>query len=279
MRLHGILEVAGLSDVGLQRQRNEDAIQFDASSGVMVLADGMGGHQAGEVASEIAALTISADLQYALQHLYHPSIFRALFRQSRQQSPAHHIIAAVRRANSLVFNIAQTRPSFAGMATTLVLGVFTNNQLFVGHVGDSRVYRLRQQQLQQMTEDHSIVQEQINAGLMTAAQAKQAAHKNLVTRAIGIDESVELTLNVLDVAVGDVYLFCSDGLTDLIEDAVIESLLNQDVSMDTLSQALIALANEKGGVDNTSVILAQVKKPFANPNSWLDRLYAMLKYK
>jgi serine/threonine protein phosphatase PrpC len=279
MRLHGILEVAGLSDVGLQRQRNEDAIQFDALCGVMVLADGMGGHQAGEVASEIAALTISADLQYALQRLHRPSLFHILYRQFRQQSTAHHIIAAVKRANSLVYNIAQTRPNFAGMATTLVLGVFTNNQLFVGHVGDSRVYRLRQQQLQQMTEDHSIVQEQINAGLMTAAQAKQAAHKNLVTRAIGIDDRVELTLNVLDVAVGDVYLFCSDGLTDLIEDAAIESLLNQDISMVALTQALIALANEKGGVDNTSVILAQVKKPFANPSSWLDRLYAMFKYK
>ncbi len=256
MKLHRALDVAGLSDIGLQRRQNEDAIDFDASLGVMVLADGMGGHKAGEVASEIAVLSTLADLKFQLKKKFY------FLSQFLKQSESHIIHQAVNRSNALIYNISQTKPQFSGMGTTLLVTVFSKKKLFVGHVGDSRLYRFRQQQLQQLTEDHSFVQAQINAGWMTLEDAKIAANKNLVTRALGLGEEVELSLNVFDIETEDIYLLCSDGLSDVLVDDEIALVLNQEKNLQKIAEDLIHSTLAQGGKDNVSVILVRVKKHF-----------------
>lgn len=262
------LDVAGLSDIGRYRTRNEDAIDFDAARGIMVLADGMGGHQAGEVASELAVLSILADLKYTLRkrlRLKHafvkkPRALKTLSEEHQSASyEAQTIVSAVNSANTLIYQVSQTQPSFSGMGTTLLLSVFTKSKVYVGHVGDSRLYRYRRHALEQLTEDHSIVQAQINAGWLPPEYAKISVNKNLVTRALGIDEEVALTLNSFDVAAGDKYLLCSDGLTDVAQDAEILAILSKPNKIEIQVLELIALANAKGGKDNISVILVEVK--------------------
>lgn len=281
MKIFCGLDVVGLSDVGLHRTRNEDAIDFDPSRGIMVLADGMGGHQAGDVASELAVLSILADLKYTLKNSVK---LKSAFTKKPQQSfvdnaptqsyEAQKIISAVNSANRLIYQVAQNQPSFSGMGTTLLLSVFAKNKVYVGHVGDSRMYRYRRKMLEQLTEDHSIVQAQINAGWLSPEYAKISTSKNLVTRALGIDEEVALTLNSFDVAAGDKYLLCSDGLTDVAQDAEILAILNQAKKIDTLAQELIALANAKGGKDNISVILVEVKNRLFRRNPRSPSMYS-----
>ena len=160
------------------------------------------------------------------------------------------------------------------MGTTLVAAIFTDNQLIVGHIGDSRLYRLRAEMLTQLTEDHSLIQEQINAGLISLEQAEVSTKKNLVTRALGVDEEVELELHVFDVLVGDVYLLCSDGLSDLVKDATVAKILyDANDNIIFAASKLIETANENGGSDNISVIIAQVNKPFIAQKSWVRNLF------
>jgi len=273
MKLHGAIDVAGLSDIGLQRKHNEDAIDFDASAGIMVLADGMGGHQAGEVASEIAVLSILADLQFHFKKK-----FQFLNRQ-KKEAETQVIHKAVHRTNALIYNISQSQPRFTGMGTTLLVSVFSKNKVFVGHVGDSRLYRLRHQQFELLTEDHSIVQAQINCGWMTPEQAKLSSSKNLVTRALGLGEEVELTLNSFEVEVDDLYLLCSDGLTDFVADHDVAFILNQPENLQTMAKNLIQLTLQQGGKDNISVILVRVKKLFVTKErQFFQQLLKKLQY-
>lgn len=274
MNLHNVLEIVRLTDVGLRRDHNEDAIASDDSMGFVILADGMGGYQAGEVASEIAVLSITAELKEAMQDWRSGQVDPML----NKQGEARLIIDAVRNANEAIFTVSHTQPQCAGMGTTLVLGLFTNNKLLVGHIGDSRMYRYRQQQLLQITEDHSLLQEQIKAGLITQEQAKYSSNRNLVTRALGIDPEVDLELNELDVEPEDIYLLCSDGLSDLVDDEAIQSTLNMLSSdLNETAHKLVGMANDYGGKDNISVILVRVKKSFEYKHTWYDDFLGWLK--
>ncbi|ADI28893.1 Stp1/IreP family PP2C-type Ser/Thr phosphatase [Methylotenera versatilis] len=274
MNLSGVLEIVRLTDVGLLRDHNEDAIASDDTMGFVVLADGMGGYKAGEVASEMAVLSIAAELMEGLANQQPGKVDSALGKQAEAQL----IVDAVKSANEVIYSVSQSQPQCAGMGTTLVVGVFTNNKLLVGHIGDSRMYRLRNQVLSQITEDHSLLQEQIKSGLITPEQAKYSANKNLVTRALGVDPEVELELNEYDVEVGDIYLVCSDGLSDLVDDEVIESALNKLMpDINVAAQALVQLANENGGKDNISVILILVKESFEYTKTWRDNFFNWLK--
>lgn len=274
MDLNNVLEIVRLTDVGHRRDHNEDAIASDHSMGFVILADGMGGYKAGEVASEIAVLSVTAELKEAMVSLRPGQVDNMLGKQAE----AKLIIDAVRNANAAIYNVSQTQPQCAGMGTTLVVGLFTNNKLLVGHIGDSRMYRLRNQVLTQITEDHSLLQEQIKSGLITPEQAKYSANKNLVTRAVGIDPEVELELNEYDVEVDDIYLLCSDGLTDLVEDELIQATLNMLSSdLPKAAQKLVQMANDNGGKDNISVILVRVKKPFEYRHAWYDDFLGWLK--
>lgn len=265
------LEIVRLTDVGQMRDHNEDVVASDSTIGLVVLADGMGGYKAGEVASEMACLSITAELR--------EKILNQAGHASSTQTELQYIQMAVANANQAIYQVSQSVPQCAGMGTTLVLGLFTDNKLLVGHIGDSRMYRLRQQQLVQITEDHSLLQEQIKAGLITPEQAKVSANKNLVTRAVGIDPKVELELHEHMVELGDIYLVCSDGLTDLVEDSMIESTLNiLSSDLTEAAKVLVQTANENGGKDNISVILMRVNKGFEKkpPShhrfSWYDNL-------
>lgn len=272
MNVENAINVARLTDVGLHRDHNEDAVASDLSIGLLVLADGMGGYKAGEVASEIAVLTLTAEITEAMRSKSVPRFLPGLLPEAQM------LIDAVERANATIYQISQEQPQCAGMGTTLVVGVFTDNKLVVGHIGDSRMYRLRNLTLAQLTEDHSLLQEQLNAGLITPQQAKVSLHKNLVTRALGIDEVVELEVQEFAVEVDDIYLLCSDGLTDLVDDEIISQILiDAKGNIEHAATRLVRTANEFGGNDNISVVIAMVKKPFDLEGGWMKSLFTKAK--
>ncbi len=246
------------------RTHNEDTIASDESVGFAILADGMGGYKAGEVASEIAVLSIAAELTEALvSELRSYQNWLGLADVATMQPEAKLLLSAVKNANNSIYLVSRTLPECEGMGTTLVVSLFVNNKLLVGHIGDSRMYRLRGGILSQLTEDHSLLQEQISAGLISPEQAKYAANKNLVTRALGVGAEVEPALQQHEVEVGDVYLMCSDGLSDLVDDQAIAALLNKQFShLEESAKALVQMAKNNGGLDNISVILARVNQSF-----------------
>ena len=174
----------------------------------------------------------------------------------------------VDNANRAIFNAANSNPQYAGMGTTLVVGVFRETRLLLGHVGDSRGYRLRAGRLMQITHDHSLLQEQIDAGLITPEQAAFSANKNLVTRAVGVEDTVLLETHLHEVMPGDIYLLCSDGLSDMLDDETIAQLLQSCESLPEAASALIDAANDAGGKDNISVVLVRVRGPAGAARSW-----------
>jgi serine/threonine protein phosphatase PrpC len=268
MNVTKAIRVARISHVGMLREHNEDAVASDMSIGLVLLADGMGGYKAGEVASEVAVLLIAAEMTEAMHNQ------SRLFKTEPDLLPeSNMLINAVEKTNKAIYEIAQLQPECAGMGTTLVAGVFANDTLVLGHIGDSRMYRLRGDAFEQLTEDHSLVQEQINAGLITVEQAKVAKNKNLVTRALGIDPMVELELQELSVEVGDKYLLCSDGLSDLLSDAEIaQVLLDEKEDIDSAVEKLVEKANHFGGLDNISVVIITIEKSFKAEKSWVKRM-------
>jgi serine/threonine protein phosphatase PrpC len=237
------------TDPGRARDNNEDSVVYDEASLTVVLADGMGGYNAGEIASGMATAFIKSELSRWLTEA--GSGIKA-----KEVRRAMEI--CVDNANRSIFNSANSNASYAGMGTTLVVGVFRDARLVLGHIGDSRCYRLRSGDFQQITKDHSLLQEQMDAGLITPEQAATSSIKNLVTRALGVDESVLLEVNEHQVQVGDLYLMCSDGLSDMIDDDAITRIVTSELALDQKATQLIDQANENGGRDNISVLLVEV---------------------
>lgn len=265
------LEIATATDPGMVRSHNEDSIGIEPAIGLAVLADGMGGYNAGEVASGIAVAMLTTEMKLALQtHEPHLPVARG----------GEPVAAALVRensgkANSAIYQTAQSQPQYAGMGTTLVVALFFDNRLTVGHIGDSRLYRLRKQEFSQITRDHSLLQEQIDSGMLTKEQARYSQNKNLVTRAVGIDPNVETEVHTYDVQKGDLYLLCSDGLSDMVTDEDIQETLDaMRGNLPLAAQQLVQLANDCGGRDNISVILVRVLEDFAAPRGWLAKLTA-----
>jgi protein phosphatase len=182
---------------------------------------------------------------------------REASQQATDQDVRRAMDICVDNANRAIFNAANSNPQYAGMGTTLVVGVFRGQRLLLGHVGDSRGYRLRAGKLQQITRDHSLLQEQIDAGLITVEQAAFSANKNLVTRAVGVEDTVLLEMHLHDVQPGDTFLLCSDGLSDMLHDTAIEQLMNSSTVLEEPAKSLIAAANDAGGKDNIAVVLAR----------------------
>jgi protein phosphatase len=255
------VEFYSATDTGRARSNNEDSVALDESVTLAVLADGMGGYNAGEVASGMATAFIRAELGRWLAQA-------AATASDNDVRRAMDI--CVDNANRAIFNAANSNPQYAGMGTTLVVAVFRDERLLVGHVGDSRGYRLRGGKLQQITRDHSLLQEQIDAGLITQEQAVFATNKNLVTRAVGVEDTVLLETHLHDVQPGDLYLLCSDGLSDMLPDDTIGQLLSMYDSLDDAGSALVEAANEAGGKDNIALILARVggAPPAPAARSW-----------
>ena len=234
------------TDPGRCRENNEDSVAFDEQALVAVLADGMGGYNAGEIASGMATAFIKAELSRWLSEAGANAQIRDIRRAME---------ICVDNANIAIYNSANANPSFAGMGTTLVLGVIKDGRLLVGHIGDSRCYRIRQGRMEQITKDHSLLQEQMDAGLITPEQAAGSPIKNLVTRALGVEQGVMLEVNEFSIEPGDVYLMCSDGLSDMVSDEVIVRIALEDLRLEPLAEHLILAANESGGRDNISVLL------------------------
>jgi PPM family protein phosphatase len=252
-------EFFSATDTGRARNNNEDSVAVDEPSALIVLADGMGGYNAGEVASGMATAFIKSELGRWLQEA-------AATASDTDVRRAMDI--CVDNANRAIFNAANSNPQYAGMGTTLVVGVFREGRLLMGHVGDSRAYRLRAGRLVQITHDHSLLQEQIDAGLITVEQAQFSANKNLVTRAVGVEDTVLLETHLHDLMPGDLYLLCSDGLSDMLDDETIAQLLQASDSLEELGSSLIDAANDAGGKDNISVILARVRGTNGPARSW-----------
>jgi PPM family protein phosphatase len=236
------------TDPGLARENNEDSVTVDDPTRLGILADGMGGYNAGEVASGMATTFIKSELgRWLAQAGRHAN--------GREVRRAMEI--CVDNANRSIFNAANSNPQYSGMGTTLVVGVFQDGRLMLGHIGDSRCYRLRNSHLEQITKDHSLLQEQMDAGLITPEQAATSTNKNLVTRALGVEDAVLLEVNEHKVEPGDLFLMCSDGLSDMLDDDAIAQILMGDGSLEQKTVQLIDAANANGGRDNISVLLAQ----------------------
>ncbi|MBC3810634.1 Stp1/IreP family PP2C-type Ser/Thr phosphatase [Undibacterium aquatile] len=260
-----VLEFAALSDIGRVRKHNEDAIVVCADYGCVVLADGMGGYKAGEVASAMTAKIVADYLCAKLDSAWYTKLGFQSIHLSRWISDAIHL------ANRQVVQTSQENPECFGMGTTVVVACCTQDKILFAHVGDSRAYRYRNHALVRMTEDHSVLQEQINAGLISESQARFSTIKNLITRAVGTQENIEVDLSVHQADETDVYMLCSDGLTDLLADDQIQDILRQyEGNLQACCRALIDCANEAGGFDNTSVVLFKLKA--VSGPSWVEKL-------
>jgi protein phosphatase len=232
MSLDDKLEIIGVTDVGRKRAHNEDSIGSDTDLGIAVLADGMGGYRAGEVASAMAVNMILDDLREGMKHAKTESML---------------IKTAIEKANATIYQTAQRQPQCHGMGTTVVALAFYDDRMSIAHVGDSRMYRMR--------------------------GAKKSLNKNLVTRAMGIEMAVNPDLQEDVVQPGDIYLMCSDGLTDLVEDDVIhETLLEYGENLEDAARHLVDKANAAGGVDNISVILVRSLKSFGATKNWYNKV-------
>lgn len=246
-------------DTGRARTNNEDSVSLDEAVALAVLADGMGGYNAGEVASNMATTFIRSELGRWL---------REAGDDATDTEVRRAMDICVDNANRAIFNAANSNPQYAGMGTTLVVAVFRGQRLLIGHVGDSRAYRLRAGRLQQITRDHSLLQEQIDAGLITPEQAAFSANKNLVTRAVGVEDTVLLESHLHEVQPGDLLLMCSDGLSDMLDDTSIAQVLQMHDSLAAAGAALIEAANDAGGKDNISLILVRADGGATASRSW-----------
>ena len=267
--LKGKLQCVGMTDTGRVREHNEDTIAFDGNIGLLVLADGMGGYNAGEVASGIAVKTIVNLVREAVEHedLTIPDPVTGMSRV------AIILRDAITRANKIIFQTARTQPHCEGMGTTVVGALFYNNRVTIAHVGDSRMYRLRSSAFEQVTLDHSLLQELVDRGFYSPEEAQRAANKNYVTRALGVEAAVEVEIQEHPAQRGDIYLICSDGLSDMVEDDDIQLTINTfGANLDTVAKHLVQLGNDNGGKDNISVLLAQVIDSFPVRRGVLDRM-------
>lgn len=238
-----VLTMSGVSDKGRVREHNEDTIRWDVSGGWAILADGMGGHLAGEVASALASETIA----FCLSEL--------------ENGDAMQVKAALQdaviAANRAIHAQALADASCHSMGTTVVVAKLHDDLLSCAHVGDSRLYRFNTEGVALLSHDHSLVQELVDEGFMSQEEAASSIHKNVITRALGLQDSVKVDLLQVPAASGDLFLLCSDGLSDKIPENELGRYL-EDGSLDSMAQALVDEANERGGEDNISVILIRV---------------------
>ncbi len=274
MNYSQILEIASCTDPGMVRSHNEDSIASDAANGLVVLADGMGGYNAGEVASGMATTVVTTEVQQLLAKIQP----HELDPETKSPLGPRMIREQVIKANTSIYQAAQSQPQYAGMGTTLVVCLFYDNKILVAHLGDSRLYRMRDGKFSQVTRDHSLLQEQIDSGIITAEQAKHAAHKNLVTKALGIDPSVEPEVREYEAKTGDVYLLCSDGLCDMVDDEDIGMTLSAlGANLKLAAQQLVQMANDNGGKDNVSVILVRVLREYPAQRGVVGKVLGWLK--
>ena len=272
MSLKNKLEFVCQTDVGQVRDHNEDYVSYDGDLGIAVLADGMGGLNAGEVASSMSVHLLMEDLT---SYCSGNSTVEAELESDSLGVPLNCRVVRflVEKTNSAVFHVSQTQIQCRGMGTTIVACLYHDNSLVVGHIGDSRVYRFRNNALEQITKDHSYVQELIDKGLYTKEQARASDKKNVVTRALGVGPKVEVEVHEYPTKQGDIFLMCSDGLSDLVADKDIETTFKESKGqINEVAGHLINLANASGGKDNISVVLTKVLKPYPVVGGFIEKI-------
>jgi protein phosphatase len=261
------IRAAGLTDVGRKRKMNEDTFTAADNLGLYVVADGMGGHAAGEVASRLAVESILRHISGAeTGNATAPSnaVTRSL--DDDRPAPARRVLSAIRMANQDIVRSVHEDQSTRGMGTTVVLAYIQGRRAYIGSVGDSRAYLVRGGRIMQLTDDHTFVNEQVRAGTLSPAEARRHPARNILTRAVGSQDEVEADLVEQDLEAGDLLILCSDGLTTMVDDHdILDVVRRQGGDPDRGCQALINLANERGGDDNITAILIQAGSPATPP--------------
>lgn len=233
------LQSWGNSDKGLKREGNQDAFLIDDRLGVFVVADGVGGHFGGEVASALAVETVR-------EVVSHP--------KAVEFKPREVLVQAYEEASHRIFDRSTNDPKLNGMGTTMVMSYVRDNKIFIGNVGDSRCYLYRKPYVWQLTEDHSLLNEQIRLGMMTEEQARKVIGKNVITRSVGFERDVFPDILEREISSGDVFLFCSDGLTGMVPDDEMMSIFNSN-PVEKVVPLMIQRAIEHGGDDNVTVLV------------------------
>ncbi|MFZ5632916.1 MAG: Stp1/IreP family PP2C-type Ser/Thr phosphatase [Bacillota bacterium] len=230
-----------MTEVGLVRKKNEDSLCVVPDLALFAVADGMGGHQAGEVASRIAVESVSRRI-----------------RNGSNDEAVKSLLEGVRLANSKIYSASRDKPTYRGMGTTLTAAVIREKELILAHVGDSRAYIIRGNKIYPLTEDHSLVQEMFRHGGITKEQARDHPHRNVLTRALGTDPLVDVDLIRIKLEKGDILLLCTDGLSGLLEDDEMLRLVREAAHPDQAVQGLVSEAMKRGGSDNISVIVVEI---------------------
>ncbi|MBT7226486.1 MAG: Stp1/IreP family PP2C-type Ser/Thr phosphatase [Gammaproteobacteria bacterium] len=245
-----LLKIAGYTDTGLRREYNQDHIGFDQELGIAVLADGMGGHKAGEIAAHMAVKFVLDKLRKFVLQENSVSITGSQLLE--------FVSNTISSSNAEIYSAQEAEEAYKGMGTTIVATVVIGSQIYVGHVGDSRLYLYRNRTVQRLTKDHSLVQDLIDRGFYTEREARSASVGHVVTRALGTRPEVEVDANEEPLKAYDLLLLCSDGLTDMVSDWQIAEVIDENIAdLEVAAKKLIALANHYGGKDNISVILMQ----------------------
>lgn len=247
-----VLAAGGKTDQGLVRAKNEDHIYLNERLGLLVVADGMGGHSSGETASRLAVSVV--------RDYFHKGSQVIGRYDSSYSETTNRLNAAIGLANRTVYEEAQRTPGLSGMGTTIAAAVLRGNQLSFAHVGDSRIYLVRSGSIEQLTDDHSFVQEQVRQDWMTKEEAARSVMKNILTRAVGIDPEVLADLSELTVLQGDILLLCSDGLYNMVSDEEMLEIISRAGNVRAASEILVDAANDNGGQDNISAIVGYIHK-------------------
>lgn len=233
------------SDVGRKRSHNEDSYLIAHDVKLFAVADGMGGYNGGEVASDLAVRALDV-------HLHQHSAVLAT--NTASEPIAALLVDSVKRANTAIRDAGAVDPALRGMGTTATSVLFHGERAFVAHVGDSRAYLVRHERIAQLSEDHSLVAQQVRAGLITEEQALKSPYKNIITRSVGIEANVDVDVTIVDVRDGDTFLLCSDGLSGLVSDEEIRAIVVENF-LHRVPDVLVDLANERGGHDNITVVV------------------------
>lgn len=247
---------AGGTDIGRRRNHNEDAVYLPVSERLAIVADGMGGHASGEVAAGLAVQTVVdffRDTAEEQQLTWPFKVDRGV------RADANRLATAIKLANLRIHERAQRDAGCKGMGTTIVSALFLDDRVLVGHVGDSRFYRVRDRKIELLTEDHSLINDYIKMKRMTPEEAENFPHKNVIVRALGMKDSVQVDIVMDEPRLGDCFLLCSDGLSGMLTDPQICDIMANEPDLDRAAARLIAGANEAGGIDNITVVLARVE--------------------
>lgn len=248
---------AGDTDVGMKRQHNEDRLHLPSDERLTIVADGMGGHASGEIASELAVTTI---VEYFEETRDDYQVTWPYKLEHGDKQERNRLVTSIKLANLRIFEAAQRESQYRGMGTTIVAALFIDDGLIIGHVGDSRAYRIRNQRIEQITDDHSLLNDYVKMKRLTPDEIENFPHKNVIVRALGMRETVMVDLHLDRPRLGDTYVLCSDGLSGMIDDDAIRDVVLHEADLDKAVDRLVEAANGNGGNDNITVVLARIEE-------------------